>query len=66
MARIDPFIERLFSDKADRLELVVGQGATLHGSRGAQLLIRQPLTAAQIAGAISEIVHHPQLAHRCV
>jgi twitching motility protein PilT len=56
MARIDPFIERLFADGAERLDLTVGQGATLQGPRGAQPLIKQPLTAAQIAGAISEIV----------
>jgi len=56
MARIDPFIERLFAEQAERLELTVGQGATLHGPRGAQPLIKQPLTAAQIAGALSEIV----------
>ncbi|HSN13400.1 MAG TPA: type IV pilus twitching motility protein PilT, partial [Anaeromyxobacteraceae bacterium] len=56
MARIDPFIERLFAERADRLELTAGQGATVHGPRGAQPLIRQPLTAAQIAGALVEIV----------
>jgi twitching motility protein PilT len=56
MARIDPFIERLFSDQAERLELSAGQGALVHGPRGSQPLIKQPLTAAQIAGALSEIV----------
>jgi len=56
MARIDPFIERLFAEQAERLEMTVGQGATIHGPRGSQALIRQPLTATQIAGAISEIV----------
>jgi twitching motility protein PilT len=56
MARIDPFIERLYADQAERLELTVGQGAMLHGPRGAQPLIKQPLTAAQIAGALSELV----------
>jgi twitching motility protein PilT len=56
MARIDPFIERLYADQAERLELTVGQGAMLHGPRGAQPLIKQPLTAAQIAGALSEIL----------
>jgi hypothetical protein len=60
MARIDPFIERLFSDQAERLELTVGQGAMLHGPRGPQPLIKQPLTAAQIAGALSEIVPEDQ------
>ena len=52
MARIDPFIERLFSEQAERLEMTVGQGAMIHGPRGSQALIRQPLTATQISGAI--------------
>jgi twitching motility protein PilT len=56
MARIDPFIERLFAEQAERLEMTVGQGATIHGPRGSQALIKQPLTATQIAGAISEIL----------
>ena len=56
MARIDPFLERLVAEKADRLELSVGQGAMVHGPRGPKPLLRQPLSAAQIAGALSEIV----------
>ncbi|HSM93871.1 MAG TPA: type IV pilus twitching motility protein PilT [Anaeromyxobacteraceae bacterium] len=56
MARIDPFIERLVAEQADRLEMSAGQGAMIHGPRGPQPLIRQPLTAAQIAGALAEIV----------
>jgi twitching motility protein PilT len=56
MARLDPFIERLVSEPGRELSLETGAGATLASARGAVPLIRQPLTTAQIVGAIGEMV----------
>jgi twitching motility protein PilT len=56
MARLDPFIDRLFAESASELVLEAGTGAVLATPRGAVPLIRQPLTGAQILGALGEIV----------
>ncbi len=56
MARLDPLIDRLFSDPGSELSLETGQGAVLASPRGQQLLIKQPLTTAQIVGALTEIL----------
>src|SRR5512133_203061 len=56
MARLDPFIERLFSDSARELRLETGTGAVLASSRGTVPLIKQALTAQQILGALAEVV----------
>jgi twitching motility protein PilT len=56
MARLDPLIDRLFSDTGSELSLETGQGALLSSPRGSQLLIKQPLTTPQIVGALTEIL----------
>jgi twitching motility protein PilT len=56
MARLDPFIDRLFSDSARELTLESGAGALLAGAKGKIPLIRQPLTLQQVVGAVAEIV----------
>jgi twitching motility protein PilT len=56
MARLDPFIERLFSESARELRLETGTGAMLASAHGAVPLIKQALTAQQIVGALSEVV----------
>jgi twitching motility protein PilT len=56
MARLDPLIDRLFSDPGSELSLETGQGAVLSSPRGPQLLIKQPLTTPQIVGALTEIL----------
>ncbi len=56
MARLDPFIEKLFSEPARELRLESGGGAVLAAARGPVPLLRQPLTPQQIVGALAEIV----------
>jgi twitching motility protein PilT len=56
MARLDAFIERLFTESARELLLETGAGAVLASARGSVPLIKQALTAQQIVGALSEIV----------
>jgi twitching motility protein PilT len=56
MARLDPFIERLFSESARELRLEAGGGAVLAATRGALPLVRQALTRQQVLGAVAEIV----------
>lgn len=56
MARLDPFIERLFSESASELLLETGAGAVLACPRGPVSLIKQPLTAQQILGALAEVL----------
>jgi twitching motility protein PilT len=60
MARLDPFIERLFSESARELRLETGAGAVLAAPRGPVPLVRQALSAQQIVGVISEIVPDDQ------
>src|SRR6266540_1886197 len=56
MPRLDPFIDRLFSESARELTLGSGAGAVLAAARGAVPLIRQSLTLQQVVGAVGEIV----------
>ncbi|HET7825820.1 MAG TPA: type IV pilus twitching motility protein PilT, partial [Anaeromyxobacter sp.] len=56
MARIDPFIEKLFSQSARELRLEAGAGAVLATPRGPLPLVRQALTRQQVLGAVAEIV----------
>jgi twitching motility protein PilT len=56
MARLDPFIEKLFSESARELTLEAGGGAVLAASRGPLALVRQALTRQQVLGAALEIV----------
>ena len=56
MPRLDPFIERLFSETARELRLEAGSGAVLATGQGPVALIKQALTAQQILGALAEVV----------
>jgi twitching motility protein PilT len=56
MARLDPFIEKLFSESAHELRFETGGGAVLSGARGPMPLIRQALSTQQVLGAVTEIV----------
>lgn len=57
MARLDAFIELLVRESADELVLETGAGATLHRHGApARALLKQRLTAAQIAGAVGEVL----------
>jgi twitching motility protein PilT len=56
MARIDAFIDRLYSEGARELRLETGAGAVLAGARGPVVLLKQPLTTPQIVGALAEVV----------
>jgi twitching motility protein PilT len=56
MARLDPFIEKLFSESARELRLEAGGGAVLAAARGPVPLVRQALTRQQVLGAVAEIV----------
>jgi twitching motility protein PilT len=60
MARLDPFIDRLFADSARELTLESGTGASLAGARGPVPLIRQALTTQQVVGAVAEIIPDDQ------
>jgi twitching motility protein PilT len=60
MARLDPFIEKLFAQSARALTLESGAGACLAAARGTQSLTRLPLTAQQVVGAVAEIVPDDQ------
>jgi twitching motility protein PilT len=56
MARLDPLIERLFSEAASELRMDAGAGVSLASPRGDVPLIKQPLTAQQILGALGEVL----------
>src|SRR5512138_2111264 len=56
MARLDAFIERMYSEGARELRLETGAGAVLASPRGVVPLIKQALTAQQIVGALAEVV----------
>src|SRR5512138_3019628 len=56
MARLDAFIERMYSEGARELRLETGAGAVLSAPRGVVPLIKQALTAQQIVGALAEVV----------
>src|SRR5258705_11777831 len=56
MARLDAFLDFLFRESAAALVMETGAGATLRTRQGAaRQLLRQPLTSAQIVGALSEV-----------
>jgi twitching motility protein PilT len=56
MARLDPFIEKLFAECGHELTLEAGGGALLAGARGQLPLVRQALTRQQVLSAVAEIV----------
>ena len=57
MARLDSFITILLQDSADELILEPGAGATLHKhGHPARLLLKQPLSAAQVLSALEELL----------
>jgi twitching motility protein PilT len=60
MPRLDPFIDRLFAEAAGELNLQSGAGAVLASARGQLPLLRQPLSHAQIVGAVAEILPDDQ------
>jgi twitching motility protein PilT len=60
VARLDVLIERLISDAGTEILMASGAGVTLTTARGPVPLIRQPLTTAQIVGALAEILPEDQ------
>ena len=60
MARIDVFIEKLYAEHGREIVFETGRGATMATAGGTVPIIKQPLTAAQIAGAFTEIVPDEQ------
>jgi twitching motility protein PilT len=60
MARLDAIIQLLHSNSSGELSFETGQGATLVSPRGQQTPIKQPLTTAQIVGALAEVVPDDQ------
>ncbi|HEX4385129.1 MAG TPA: type IV pilus twitching motility protein PilT [Myxococcales bacterium] len=55
MARLDPFIDLLFKEKADVLLLETGQPAVLVTGDQVRAAMQRPLTTAQIASACAEV-----------
>jgi twitching motility protein PilT len=55
MARLDPFIDLLFREKADVLLLETGQPAVLVTGDQVRAAMQRPLTTAQIASACAEM-----------
>jgi twitching motility protein PilT len=62
MPRLDPFIDRLFSESARELILESGAGAVLTATSGPLPLLRQALTFQQVVGALAEILPDDQRA----
>lgn len=56
MARLDPVIDRLFSEGASALVFETGGSGALLTPSGSRSLYRQPLSSQQILGAFAEIV----------
>lgn len=56
MARLDPFIELLFKEKADQLLLETGAAAALRHGDQLRAAMQRALTTAQIAGACAELL----------
>jgi len=56
MARLDAFIERLAASPGSELLFRTSHGATLCAGGAERLLVRQPLSTAQIIGAFAEVV----------
>jgi len=55
VARLDRFIQVLHEQRADALQLAVGQPAALVTSGAARAITRDPLTDGQIVGLVREI-----------
>jgi twitching motility protein PilT len=55
MARLDPFIDLLFKEKADVLLLETGQPAVLVTGDQVRAAMQRPLTTSQIASACAEL-----------
>ena len=55
MARLDPFLELLFKEKADVLLLETGQPAVLVTGDQVRAAMQRPLSTAQIASACAEL-----------
>ena len=55
MARLDRFIQVLHEQRADALQLAVGQPAALLTSGAARAITKDPLTDGQIVGLVREI-----------
>src|SRR5260370_34111624 len=56
MARLDPFIELMFNEKAEVLLLETGASAALVQGDNIRTAMQRTLTTAQIAGACAELV----------
>src|SRR5260370_6352870 len=56
MARLDPFIELMFNEKAEVLLLETGASAALVQGDTIRTAMQRTLTTAQIAGACAELV----------
>src|SRR5260370_36258658 len=56
MARLDPFIELMFNEKAEVLLLETGASAALVQGDTSRTAMQRTLTTAQIAGACAELV----------
>src|SRR3954447_12943875 len=55
MARLDPFIELLYREKADVLLLETGQPAVLVAGDQVRAAMQRPLSTSQIAAACAEL-----------
>ena len=55
MARLDRFIQVMHEQRADALQLAVGQPAALVTNGGTRAITRDPLSDAQIVGLVREI-----------
>jgi twitching motility protein PilT len=56
MARLDSLINKLITESALELQFETNSGITLRTASGPVTVLKQPLTSAQIIGAISELV----------
>ena len=56
MARLDPIFERLIKEQGSELVFDAGAAAVMRGSGGEVPVLRQQLTAQQIAGVFAELV----------
>ena len=56
MARLDPIFERLFKEQGSELVFSAGAAAVMRGPGGEVPVLRQQLTAQQIAGVFAELV----------
>jgi twitching motility protein PilT len=56
VARLDPIFERLFKEQGSELVFSAGAAAVMRGPGGEVPVLRQQLTAQQIAGVFAELV----------